>query len=250
MFAKRGCSPIRRGCARSGRLELSIATEGWKFPAPPADFAPPPRLAKRSARRPARGQAADAIRQGRSPAKPRIRPKPTADTVLFKDRLLCLLQPPLDGLFDGRQLQVPVRAVPVSARRDRVSDAAASGAPRRRDGTRQDRPGDPVDAVAVPPGGDPQRAGGLPEAAGPQLGTRTQDVGAGHSVRDDRRRPGPPPLDLARLELPAQARELRDGHPRRRSRVRSRGSSSTSSCSTRLSASRTGTRRRRRWSVP
>ena len=45
-------------------------------------------------------------------AKPRIRPKPTADTVLFKDRLLYLLQPPLDGLFDGRQLEVPFEPFP------------------------------------------------------------------------------------------------------------------------------------------
>ncbi|MBN9520001.1 DEAD/DEAH box helicase [bacterium] len=45
-------------------------------------------------------------------AKARIRPKPTADTVLFKDRLLLLLQPPLDGLFDGRQLAVPFEPFP------------------------------------------------------------------------------------------------------------------------------------------
>jgi SNF2 family DNA or RNA helicase len=44
---------------------------------------------------------------GAEPSRPRIRPRPTADTVLFKDRLLYLLQPPLDGLFDGRQLEVP-----------------------------------------------------------------------------------------------------------------------------------------------
>jgi SNF2 family DNA or RNA helicase len=45
-------------------------------------------------------------------AKARIRPRPTADTVLFKDRLLYLLQPPLDGLFDGRQLEVPFEPFP------------------------------------------------------------------------------------------------------------------------------------------
>ena len=42
----------------------------------------------------------------------RIRAKPTADTVLFKDRLLYLLQPPLDGLFEGRQLEVPFEPYP------------------------------------------------------------------------------------------------------------------------------------------
>ena len=33
----------------------------------------------------------------------------TADTVQFKDRLLYLLQPPLDSVFDGRQLEVPFK---------------------------------------------------------------------------------------------------------------------------------------------
>jgi len=90
-----------------GRLELSITTEGWKFPAPPADFVPPRAVAparQRDVRLPP--FAATEVQ------KPRIRAKPTADTILFKDRLLCLLQPPLDGLFDGRQLQVPFEPYP------------------------------------------------------------------------------------------------------------------------------------------
>jgi SNF2 family DNA or RNA helicase len=94
-----------------GRLELSVTTEGWKFPAPPADYTPPlkPAADPPSGRQvklpaPALPDATD--------AKPRIRPKPTADTVLFKDRLLYLLQPPLDGLFEGRQLEVPFEPFP------------------------------------------------------------------------------------------------------------------------------------------
>jgi SNF2 family DNA or RNA helicase len=85
-------------------LELSVTTEGWKFPAPPADYAPPtatPQAAGRQVKTPAPALPDP------TDAKPRIRPKPTADTVLFKDRLLYLLQPPLDGLFEGRQLEVP-----------------------------------------------------------------------------------------------------------------------------------------------
>ena len=95
-----------------GRLELSIATEGWKFPAPPVEYAPPATTARPTARGSAPGQTADAAGHRLTPAKPRIRPKPTADTVLFKDRLLYLLQPPLDGLFDGRQLEVPFEPFP------------------------------------------------------------------------------------------------------------------------------------------
>ena len=92
-----------------GRLELSIATEGWKFPAPPADFAPPPRLEPQEGRHEVK---LPTLPEGDAPPKARVRPRPTADTVLFKDRLLCLLQPPLDGLFDGRQLQVPFEPFP------------------------------------------------------------------------------------------------------------------------------------------
>ncbi len=96
-----------------GKLELTVTTEGWKFPAPPAEYtAPPqpaaaePKLGRQKVRLPAPAlpDAPD--------AKERIRPKPTADTVLFKDRLLYLLQPPLDGLFDGRQLEVPFEPFP------------------------------------------------------------------------------------------------------------------------------------------
>jgi SNF2 family DNA or RNA helicase len=94
-----------------GRLEMSVATEGWKFPAPPADYASPPRVATGP---PAGRQSVKlpTLPDSNTPAKPRIRPKPTPDTVLFKDRLLCLLQPPLDGLFDGRQLEVPFEPFP------------------------------------------------------------------------------------------------------------------------------------------
>ncbi len=94
-----------------GKLDLSITTEGWKFPAPPVDFAPPARpagelpLGRHEVKLPV-------LPDGGTPKKAPIRARPTADTVLFKDRLLCLLQPPLDGIFDGRQLEVPFEPFP------------------------------------------------------------------------------------------------------------------------------------------
>ncbi len=95
-----------------GRLDLSVTTEGWKFPAPPAEYTPP----QRSASEPQPGRHAVKLPAPALPdqeaAKARIRSKPTQDTVLFKDRLLYLLQPPLDGLFDGRQLEVPFEPFP------------------------------------------------------------------------------------------------------------------------------------------
>jgi SNF2 family DNA or RNA helicase len=94
-----------------GRVELSISTEGWKFPAPPADYVPPPRLPTE----PPAGRHEvhlPALPDKDQQPKRRIRPRPTPETVLFKDRLLYLLQPPLDGLFDGRQLEVPFEPFP------------------------------------------------------------------------------------------------------------------------------------------
>ena len=98
--------------ARSvGRLELSVSTEGWKFPAPPVDYTSPPRL-QTERPKPLKEIKIPALPDKDAEVKQRIRPKPTADTVLFKDRLLYLLQPPLDGLFDGRQLEVPHEPFP------------------------------------------------------------------------------------------------------------------------------------------
>ncbi|MBA4191040.1 MAG: helicase [Planctomycetaceae bacterium] len=95
-----------------GRLEMTVATEGWKFPAPPVELTPPP---PRIATEPPAGRHEIKLPQlpdkDQPPKKP-IRAKPTVDTVVFKDRLLCLLQPPLDGLFDGRQLEVPFPPFP------------------------------------------------------------------------------------------------------------------------------------------
>jgi SNF2 family DNA or RNA helicase len=93
------------------RLEMSVTTEGWKFPAPPMDYTPSPRLPSD----PPTGRnevKLPTLPDKDAPVKARIRPKPTADTVLFKDRLLYLLQPPLDGLFDSRQLKVPFEPFP------------------------------------------------------------------------------------------------------------------------------------------
>ncbi|MBP3959702.1 DEAD/DEAH box helicase [Gemmata sp. G18] len=96
-----------------GRLDLIVTTEGWKFPAPPAEYTPPPRTATEpKVGRHSVNLPAPALPDNQESAKARIRPKPTADTVLFKDRLLYLLQPPLDGLFDGKQLEVPFEPYP------------------------------------------------------------------------------------------------------------------------------------------
>jgi SNF2 family DNA or RNA helicase len=94
-----------------GRLELGVATRGWNFPSPPAEFSLPARM---GGERETGGPPADRPHPENSgpPSRRSIRTRPTADTVLFHDRLLYLLQPPLDTLFNGRQLEVPFEPFP------------------------------------------------------------------------------------------------------------------------------------------
>ena len=92
-----------------GPLALTVTTEGWKFPAPPVELNHPP--AQRTPKPEGRAVvlAPTLPDDPAAPQPERVRSRPTADTVLVKDRLLYLLQPPIDGLFDGRALEVPFK---------------------------------------------------------------------------------------------------------------------------------------------
>jgi SNF2 family DNA or RNA helicase len=82
-----------------GRLPIEVATVGWKFPVPPseAQLAPPqkPKLFE-----PAPPPAP-------TPEKKTTRLKPPSEVVVFKDRLLYLLQPPLENIFANKQVRLP-----------------------------------------------------------------------------------------------------------------------------------------------
>ncbi len=95
-----------------GSVEMRVTTEGWKFPSPPLEALPLPPLADKQPK-PVPVEVQVELPDA-PPAKPkaRIRPRPAADTVVFKDRLLYLLQPPLDNLFDGKQVAVPHKPFP------------------------------------------------------------------------------------------------------------------------------------------
>jgi SNF2 family DNA or RNA helicase len=100
-----------------GPLELRITTEGWKFPAPPIDL--PPRPASLPPAGPALANVdGDEVvpalpdQSTSIPRPPRVRPKPTPDCVLFKDRLLYLLQPPIDHLIGTKSVEVPFQPFP------------------------------------------------------------------------------------------------------------------------------------------
>src|SRR5262245_22411425 len=83
-----------------GKLPMEVKTEGWRFPAPPKEAAAvKPRLFT------VREEGSERERASRDR---RVTPlKPPADAVMFKDRLLYLLQPPLESFFTGKQVTLP-----------------------------------------------------------------------------------------------------------------------------------------------
>jgi SNF2 family DNA or RNA helicase len=87
---------LQAGVKMLGKMPLEASTFGWRFPVPPAELvqAKEPRLDEPSVAKP---QAANKA----------TRLKPSNDAVLFKDRLLYLLQPPLENLFAGKQVKLP-----------------------------------------------------------------------------------------------------------------------------------------------
>ncbi|MBI1918837.1 MAG: DEAD/DEAH box helicase, partial [Planctomycetes bacterium] len=96
-----------------GKLALEVTTQGWRFPTPPSE-------------KDEGGRMKDEPQTGNQPVHPssfilhpsatRTRLMPTRDTVLFKDRLLYLLQPSLENLFAGRQLNLPSQPYPYQMR--------------------------------------------------------------------------------------------------------------------------------------
>src|SRR4051794_8147395 len=100
-----------------GPLEMRVQTEGGKFPPPPIDL--PPRPPAPPGPKPARPAVAGDVAVPPLPDQsapvgrpPKVRPKPPADTVLFKDRLLSLLQPPIDHLIGTKSVGVPFQPFP------------------------------------------------------------------------------------------------------------------------------------------
>jgi SNF2 family DNA or RNA helicase len=90
-----------------GPLGLKVKTEGWKFPVPAGEPVIPPKPAL-----PFTAPAPPTVAENPPPKRLRARILPTGDTVLFKDRLLYLLQPPVEQMFVGRQMTVPFPPYP------------------------------------------------------------------------------------------------------------------------------------------
>jgi SNF2 family DNA or RNA helicase len=88
-----------------GKLDMEVSTEGWRFPTPPDLTAPPP--AREVKPRLFQPDPADV-----EPAAKKTRLLPPPDTVVLKERLLYLLQPPLETLFAGKQVRLPCSPYP------------------------------------------------------------------------------------------------------------------------------------------
>jgi SNF2 family DNA or RNA helicase len=83
-----------------GKLTIEVRTCGWRFPSP--DAPPPLALMERPEKAPV---------DSRQP-RGKTRVKPPSDMVIFKDRLLYLLQPPLENLFSNKQIELPFPPYP------------------------------------------------------------------------------------------------------------------------------------------
>ncbi|HMC64490.1 MAG TPA: DEAD/DEAH box helicase [Gemmataceae bacterium] len=92
-----------------GRLTLEVSTAGWRFPAPLAESPEPGSL---RIFRPVCEQHAPAIQNPKSKIRNHVRLRPPSDAVLLKDRLLYLLQPPLENLFSGKQARLASQPYP------------------------------------------------------------------------------------------------------------------------------------------
>ncbi len=95
-----------------GKLPLDVTTQGWRFPTPP-DLKPIPPQADASPREASPSRQVK-LQEGGQPveAGQRTRLRAPASTVQIKDRLLYLLQPPLEDLFAGRQVSLPFKPYP------------------------------------------------------------------------------------------------------------------------------------------
>jgi SNF2 family DNA or RNA helicase len=90
-----------------GKLTLDIATVGWRFPAPPSEWQTPAQPQRYS-----REELDEEIESSTASPRRRTRLRPPAETVVFKDRLLYLLQPPLENLFAGKQIRLTFKPYP------------------------------------------------------------------------------------------------------------------------------------------
>src|SRR5215813_9626041 len=84
-----------------GKLAMEVKTEGWRFPTPPKEIEAVQSRVFFSKEGVGERETASKAKQREPTTNTRrlTRLKPPADAVILKDRLLYLLQPPLESLF-------------------------------------------------------------------------------------------------------------------------------------------------------
>jgi SNF2 family DNA or RNA helicase len=91
-----------------GKLGMEVGTDGWRFPLPVMEQ----QIGNRESGVNREGSSASPDSRLRNPDSRKTRLKPPADAVIFKDRLLYLLQPPLENLFAGKAVHLPGQPFP------------------------------------------------------------------------------------------------------------------------------------------
>jgi SNF2 family DNA or RNA helicase len=91
-----------------GKIGMDVTTQGWRFPTPPDQtMNAKPRLARLKCEpEPQAPPAGEAAAPGKAS---RTKLRPPRETVQFKDRLLYLLQPPLEAIFANKQISLPFK---------------------------------------------------------------------------------------------------------------------------------------------
>jgi SNF2 family DNA or RNA helicase len=92
-----------------GKIGMEVITQGWRFPTPP-DQQAAAHAQGGNQQQPHTPSEPAATQHDEEPARTRLRPP--QEMVLFKDRLLYLLQPPLEELFGNRQVSLPFQPYP------------------------------------------------------------------------------------------------------------------------------------------
>jgi SNF2 family DNA or RNA helicase len=91
-----------------GKFSFEITTEGWRFPTP-LDL----NKQGQAEPKPPRGSETNSPSKKPKPAdEAETRLRPPGDTVILKERLLYLLQPPLESLFARKQVRLPFEPYP------------------------------------------------------------------------------------------------------------------------------------------
>ncbi len=89
------------------KLDMEVKTEGWRFPTPRDELVTTSKMLDSPARRMSTTHHSP-LTTHHSPTRVR----PSSDTVLLKERLLYVLQPPLEHLFKGRQVRLACKPYP------------------------------------------------------------------------------------------------------------------------------------------